>query len=338
MTTPRVSVLVPYRDCGPTLPEALAGLCADPDPARELIVINDGSRDDGPAFVTELARRDPRVIALHTPGLGIVGALAMGLAHARGDLLARMDADNVCDPARIARQRHHLDAHPGLDLVATRVRCFPDDAAGEGLREYVAWQNTLVTADDHAREMFVESPVCHPSVMLRRAALDAVGPWRDLPVPEDYDLWLRMDAAGMRLEKLPETLVGWRHRPGRLTFSDPRYAPTQILAAKAPFLAARVAATGLPLWVWGAGPTGKRLARALEPYGVRAAGFVDIDPRKVGGVARGVAIAGPDAPGVLVAGRCAVVAAVGSRGARGLIRAALGARGFVEGRDWWAGA
>ncbi len=335
MPPPRVSVLLPYRDCAQTLPEAIEGILADGDPTLELIVVNDGSADAGPAYLAERARRDPRVVCLDTPGLGIVGALSVGMSRARGDLIARMDADDVCDPERIARQRVHLDARPTIALVATRVVCFPEEAVGEGLRRYVDWQNGIVSADDHAREMFVESPVCHPSVMLRRAALDAVGAWRDLPVPEDYDLWLRMDAAGMRMEKLPASLLGWRHRPGRLTFSDPRYAPARIVAAKAPFVAARVRATGLPLVVWGAGPTGKHLARALEPHGVYAAAFVDIDPRKVGGVARGAPIGTPD---TLVPGRCVVVAAVGSRGARGLIREALAARGFVEGRDWWAGA
>jgi len=328
-------VLLPYRDSAATLSEALDGLLADPDPTREIIAINDGSRDEGPSYVAARSRGDARLRCVETPGLGIVGALVHGLAHARGDLIARMDADDRCDPSRIALQRQHLDAHPTLALVATRVVCFPEAAVMDGLQRYVTWQNGLVSPDDHAREMFVESPLCHPSVMLRRAALDAVGPWRSVPGPEDYDLWLRMNAAGLRMAKLPAVLLGWRQRPGRLTFSDPRCAPERILAAKAPFLAARVLETALPLVLWGAGQTGKRIARALEAHGVKAVGFVDIDPRKVGGVARGVPIG---TPATLVPGRCVVVVAVGARGARETVRETLRTKGFVEGRDWWAAA
>ena len=216
-----------------------------------------------------------------------------------------------------------------LGAVGTRVE--PLGTCGEGMRRYVAWQNALVTAEDHARELFVESPLCHPSVALRRDALMSVGGWRDTPWPEDYDLWLRLDAAGWRLAKVPEVLLLWRQRPGRVTFTDPRCSPERIRDAKASLLAPRLARAGRPVAVWGAGPTGRRLARALEAHGVRAGRFVDIDPRKVGRTARGVAIVAPDA---LRPGEDALVVAVGTRGAREIVRAHLVARGFVEGGDF----
>jgi hypothetical protein len=85
------------------------------------------------------------------------------------------------------------------------------------------------------------------------------------------------------------------------------------------------------LRIWGAGPTGRRLARALEARGVRATGFVDIDPRKLGRTTRGAPILPPDD---LDPARDFVLFAVGARGARELVRAALGRLGFQEGRDF----
>jgi hypothetical protein len=317
-----VSVLLPYRDAAATLAEAVDSVLAQRGVELELIAIDDGSRDHGRALIP----RDERVVHVATGGIGIARALNAGLAAARAPLIARMDADDVAHPDRLRLQLELLAQDARLGAVGTRVRAVLLDggAPGEGLARYVAWQNELVTADDHARELFVESPLCHPSVVLRRAALDEVGGWRDFDGPEDYELWLRLAAAGWRLAKVPAPLLDWRHVPGRLTFTDPRYALPRILATKAPFLAAALRARARPFVVWGAGPTGKRLARALEPHGARPAAFLDIDPRKLGGVARGAPILAPSADAI--AGHT-VVAAVGARGARDEIRAGFIALG-----------
>lgn len=321
-------MLLPCRDNADTLDDAVSGILAERDVTLELVLVDDGSRDATPDRVAALAARDPRVVPLRTPGLGIVGALNLALAHARAPLLARMDGDDLSVPGRLRAQADFLGAHPDIAVVGARVAAEPAEAVGEGMRRYVDWLNGIITPEDHRRELFVESPLCHPSVMLRRSAVERVGAYREVPWPEDYDLWLRMDAAGLRLAKLDATLLAWRHRPGRLTFTHPRYGRERINEAKGHFLAARVRAMGGRLAVWGAGPTGRRIARAMEREGVRAELFVDIDPAKVGRVARGAPIVGPDA---LEPGRHVVVAAVGSFGAREVIRDALRRKGFVEG-------
>jgi hypothetical protein len=224
-----------------------------------------------------------------------------------------------------------LESKPRLGVVGTLVEGFPSAAVAEGLSLYIAWQNAIVTPDDHAREIYVESPLCHPSVMFRRDVYDAVGGYRDVAWPEDYDLFLRMHAAGYALAKATMLGLRWRHREGRATFADPRYGLDRFRAAKAGPLAREVQRFGRPIVVWGAGPTGKRLAREIESHGSRIARFVDIDPRKIGRVARGAPIVAPDA---LNRGAETIIVAVGARGARDLIRAHLGREGFVEGDDY----
>jgi glycosyltransferase involved in cell wall biosynthesis len=324
-----ISVLLPYRNAAPTIDEAVDSVLAQRGVALELLAIDDGSTDDGPARVAR--RRGVRQIA--TGGVGLAGALRAGLAEARGAFVARMDADDVCHPDRLARELAMLLDDDRLAAAGARVEAFPAEAVGPGLRRYVDWQNSLVTPEDHAREIFIESPLCHPSVMLRREALAEVGGWREGPGPEDYDLWLRLDAAGWRLAKVPEVLLRWRHVPGRATFRDPRYAPERFREAKAPYLARRLRALGRPVAVWGAGPLGKRLARALEAHGVRARRFIDIDPRKR--TARGVRV---EPPSSIEAGTETVVVAVGTPGARREIQAHLDAQGFEPGCDYLCAA
>ncbi|MFT3775658.1 MAG: glycosyltransferase [Minicystis sp.] len=328
---PRVSVLLPYRDAAETLAEAIEGVLAERAIALEVIAIDDGSRDAGPAIVERMAVRDRRLLPIASGGVGIARALAQGAAIAQGELIARMDADDVSLPGRLAAQAALLDADPSLGIVGTLVDAFPDDAVAEGTRRYVAWLNSLITPADHDRDLFVESPLCHPSVTMRRDALDRAGGYVDVPWPEDYDLWLRIHAAGFRFAKVPETWLRWRQHPRRATLVDPRYALPRFDALKARYLAPRLLRAGRPVAIWGAGKTGKHLGRALEGEGVRAALWVDIDPRKVGSVARGAPIVGPrDLP----RDRYTIVVAVGARGARAIVRASLAELGFVEGEDY----
>jgi glycosyltransferase involved in cell wall biosynthesis len=330
-----VSVLMPYRDAGDTIEEAARSVLAQEGVEIELVAVDDGSRDGGPARMRALAGGDARVRLVATGaggerrGGGIVAALARGLAEARGEVVARMDADDVALPGRLAAQVRFLDRDARLGAVGIRVS--PLGACGEGMRLYIEWQNALVTPEDHAREIFVESPLCHPSVALRREALLDTGGWRDCAWAEDYDLWLRLDARGWKLAKVPDVGLLWRQRTGRATFTDPRYARDRFREARAFYLAPKLLRAGRPVVVWGAGPTGRRLARDLEAQGVKAARFVDIDPRKIGRTARGVAIVAADA---LRPADQTVVVAVGARGARALVRARLVELGFVEGRDF----
>jgi glycosyltransferase involved in cell wall biosynthesis len=302
----------------------------------EVIAVDDGSRDGGPALVARLASKHSQLRALATPGVGIARSLVLAAREASAPLLARMDADDVALPGRLHAQEQAMLAVPELGALGTRVALFPEAEVQEGLRRYVQWQNGLLDPDAHRRQLFVESPLCHPSVMLRREAYTAVGGYRDGDFPEDYDLWLRLDAAGFGLAKLDATLLRWRHHPRQATLTDPRYARERFTAIKALHLARRIASLGRALDVWGAGQTGKRLVRELERHGMRAQRFIDIDPKKIGRHARGAPVVGPDA--LAAAGERTVVVAVGARGARDLVRRELDSRGHREGLDYLCAA
>jgi glycosyltransferase involved in cell wall biosynthesis len=328
---PLVSVLLPYRDTSATIAEALGSVLGERDVDLEVIAADDGSLDEGPAIVAAIAAEDARVRPIATGGAGIARALIAALAVARGDFIARMDGDDVSLPGRIARSVAWLEGDARLGAVGTLVEAFAEGSVGEGMLRYVEWLNALVTPEDHERDLFVEAPLCHPSVTMRRSALTAAGGYRDVPWAEDYDLWLRLHAAGYGLCKVPEVLFRWRHREGRATFRDPRYGLHRFDDAKGHYLAPRLRRMGRPICVWGAGKTGKRIGRALLREGLPAEMYVDIDPLKIGRLARGAPVVRPEA---LSHGRHTVVVAVGARGARAIVRARLDAAGFVEGRDY----
>lgn len=327
---PRVSVLLPVRDGVGTLGECLDSLAAQALREHEVVAVDDGSRDGTAALLEAAARRDPRVRVVRTGRCGIVAALNAALAQARAPLVARMDADDVAHAERLGRQALRLEADARTGILGSRVRLF--GAAGNGgMRAYVDWLNGLLEHDEIARDLYVESPLAHPSVMMRAADLRALGGYRSFDGPEDYDLWLRAHARGLRFAKDPQVLLHWRDRPERLTRLDPRYGAARFRALKLDALERGPLSSSRPVVLWGAGPVGKAWARALVERGHRLAGFVEVDPRKLGRVLHGAPVVAVGAAGRFTG--ALHLAAVGQKGAREQIRAAAAALGLADGHD-----
>ncbi|MGC4001378.1 MAG: glycosyltransferase [Anaeromyxobacter sp.] len=330
---PRVAVLMPARDAAATVRAAAASILRQTERDLALICVDDGSTDATAEVLARLAARDRRVQVLRTGGAGIAGALNRALAAADAPLLARMDADDVAHPRRLALQREALEADPALAAVGGRVRLFPRRAVREGMRRYAAWLNGLTTPALCARDLLVEAPLVHPAVTLRAGPLRAVGGWRDGPFPEDYDLWLRLAAAGGQLTNLPVQVLDWRESGGRATRTDPRYALACHVALKCAHLARHVLPGRRQVALWGAGQTGKAFADALAAEGIAVALFVEVDRNKIGRTVRGAPVIA--AAEVERVRGLPLLVAVGAPGARDLIRAELARARLEEGREYW---
>ena len=327
MTTPTISVLLPARDAEAWLDEALRSIEQQTFGDFELVAVDDASTDRTGAILAQAARRDPRVRVVAGPGTGICGALNAGLAACRGRYLARMDADDLALPRRLELQHAALEARPELAAVGSRVECFPREGLSPGFLAYEGWLNSLVEPWELLRDRLVESPLVHPSAMLRVEPLRRLGGWSSQGWPEDYALWLSLFETGHSLANVPEVLLRWRDRGDRLTRTHPDYASGAHVRLKAHHLARGALREGRCI-LWGAGKTGRAFYRALGERGVRVELFVDIDPRKIGRTLHGAPVVSPDRlpdySGVHL------VAAVGARGARALIRAHLEGRGWRE--------
>lgn len=336
--SPRISVLLPCRNASDTLDEALESIVQQSLADLEVVAVDDGSSDDTREQLAAWACRDGRVRALYRSHAGLIASLNAGLAECRAPLIARMDADDRSHPERLKRQAELLQAHPDLAAAGCLVEAFPKEQIGPGLRLYLDWLNGLVSPEAIAREIYVESPLVHPSVMLRAEWVRKVGGYADHGWAEDYDLWLRLHTAGGRVAKVPEVLFYWREHTRRLTHVDERYSIDRFLRAKVFYLTRGPLQGRRSVILWGAGILGKRLSRLLLDAGAPLKAFVDIDPAKIGRTRRGLPVI---APGDFLPlwRQCAepvLLAAVGARGARTLVREQINSFGLVEGRDWWA--
>ena len=336
METPRVSVLMPVYNAAEMLEETLESIAAQSFADFEVVAVDDGSEDGRGDILREWGEKDRRFKVLLEEHRGIVEAPNKGLEVCEGEFVARMDADDRMHPERLAKQVAMLEGDGGLSVASCLVETFPREEVGEGMIIYEQWLNGLVEGGDIEREFFIESPIANPSAMMRREELVGLGGYWDRGWPEDYDLWLRYRAAGKRFAKVPEVLHYWREHGQRATHTNSRYSVENFLRAKAHYLCVGPLKERDGLIVWGAGKTGRRIAKHLQRGGSAPEVFIDITPKKIGGTLRGKPVVGPDdLPGWWRRyGRPILLVAVASRGARALIRAHLGGLDMVEGADY----
>jgi glycosyltransferase involved in cell wall biosynthesis len=313
------------------LPAALSSLRNQTLTDWELVCVDDGSMDSTPVILANAARQDKRIRIFTTGGSGLVAALNHGLAACRGELVARMDGDDISHPRRLELQAAAMTADPTTGLVACAFRHFPRQQVRMGMRTYEDWQNSLDTHDAIIRDLFVESPFVHPSVMFRKNLVAAVGGYRETGWAEDYDLWLRLAAAGVRFARLTRPLFFWRERPERATRTSPEYTAEAFRTCKAHHLMRGFLNGEREVTLAGAGLEGRAWMRTLAREGVRVSLWVDVDPRKIGRELHGARVVGP---GEVTPGVGKMLVTVGTRGAREHIRNWANGTGFREGTDF----
>lgn len=265
---------------------------------------------------------------------GIVPALQRAVAASKGEILVRMDADDVAYSSRIERQVELLEQHPEIGACGTLVRYFPRGSVAGGAQRYEMWINALIEHDDITRDIFVECPIAHPTLAVRRKVLEQVGGYQDNGWPEDYDLVFRLWTHGIAMAKVPEVLLRWRERVDRASRTDPRYDEDAFRRIKVHYLRNTLLNGHEGVIVWGAGPIGKAFALELKAQDVEVRAFIDLDTRKIGQTIHEAPVIAPD--GLDNYRGSFAVAAVGLPNAREEIRAVLNEHGWVEGKDYVA--
>lgn len=235
---PTVSVVLSVRNGGTDLPKALETILNQSFSDFELIAINNGSTDGTRAFLNQIA--DPRVRVYHQEDKGLAAALNRGISLARGRYIARQDHDDWALPTRIAKQVAFLDAHPDYGLVGTRAEIWIGDNPTGRFHDHPSEDEELRFG------LLFNNLFVHSSVMIRKAALDQVGPYttdRARQPPEDYELWSRI-ARRFRVANLPERLTIYREVPTSMSREGAEPFKEKLILISAENLAA--ATSGKP--------------------------------------------------------------------------------------------
>ncbi len=331
MTLPTISILLPVRDAAATIESCLRSIQRQVRTRWECVVADDGSEDGSAELAETLRRDDRRFRVLRLARRGLVPTLDEGLLECHGEYVARMDADDIMHSHRLLVQVTALEESSQLAAVGCRVRLFPTGNVGEGMGRYASWLNSISSPADVGRNAFIECPIAHPSLLIRRAVLADLG-YRDMGWPEDYDLVLRLLSGGHTLGVVPRRLLAWRHLPHRLSRTDPRYHQRAFTACKAAFLSAGFLADTDTYGLWGYGNTGRELCRALAAHGKRPAYIVELHPGRLGNRIQGAPVIPPGALTRMFQ-RPLLVSVAGVE-ARALIRRDLQQLEWIEGRDY----
>lgn len=326
-----VSVLMPVYQAEGTLLEALGSVLGGKLRDLELVAVDDGSTDGTPVVLAEVARRDYRLRVITTPHRGITAALITALEAAQAPLVARMDADDISHPERLARQVAALEQHPGWAGAGCCFRWLAASKPTPGMERYAVWQNSLLTPGDIRRAMFIENPVTHATLLLRREALAQAGGYVPRDWSEDYDLVLRLLLGGRELGKVPGALYQWRESRGRLTRTGEHCSAESFHRTRVHYLRRHILANEKRVVLWGVGELGAAWKQSLEAAGLEVECHL-INPRAMK-ISRGGRVVIPPehlpAPGPLTLIAC------GTQGNRDLLREAATIAGLVEGDSFW---
>ena len=235
-----------------------------------------------------MAHGDQRIRIVERNKPGIVSALNTGIEAANGDYIARMDADDVSMPERLQLQLAHLQQQSPNTIVGGVVDIVGE--SGAGTRYYQQWLNNLTTATAIERDIFIESPLPHPTWFASTGVFRRLR-YRDCEWAEDYDFLLRAWYDGIPMIKPQPTILQWREHPHRLTHRDARYARTQFTNAKASMLSQTLCNNRNAI-ICGTGRNATRLHDALLNCNIKTSCFVDLDPVQQGRTRRHLPIIG----------------------------------------------
>lgn len=196
-----ISIIMGVYNCEKTLIEAVRSIQGQSYTNWEFIICDDGSTDETWSLLTRLAQSDKRIVLLkNDQNLGLGATLNKCIKAAKGDIIARMDGDDISLPMRLEKELYYLKNHPETAIVSCRIALF--DKTG-------IWRIGDVIPEPAPKDVVCRSSIVHPASMMRRSCLIAVGCYSEekgtLRV-EDTALWIHMYAAGYRCHNLSECL------------------------------------------------------------------------------------------------------------------------------------
>ncbi|MBF0279962.1 MAG: glycosyltransferase [SAR324 cluster bacterium] len=273
MENPEISVLMPIYNDEKTLNDCIESILAQTFRNFELVVLDDGSTDSSKTILENFALKEKRIKLFRNPHQGIVESLNAGLKHCRGRYIARMDGDDLMHRQRLEKQLFFLNQHPETALVGSLVQGIPE------MTNYQKWSNSLISDKAIKDEIFVESPIMHPTFFARRALFEVLKGYRQNPWAEDYDFLLRAYQHQAGFGKVPEFLVQKKDSPTRLSRIDWKYKRPAMFHAKLHyFLKCGFLENKKGVIIAGTGPSGRKIASLCKELEIPVLGFIDNRP------------------------------------------------------------
>jgi glycosyltransferase involved in cell wall biosynthesis len=280
---PDVSVILPFYNAEQTLNAAIKSIYWQRFTDFECLLIDNNSEDTSLPIAKQWANFDTRFKILHEPRQGVVFASNTGFENAKGRYIARMDADDIAFPDRLAAQADLLNKYQEVDAVGSHVEYESLDFNYKGFRNYIDWVNQVDTFDKIKTNRFIDSPIVNPTAMWRKESACRFGLYQHGDFPEDYEMWLRWLDQGAVITKVPKPLLKWTDSHNRLTRTNPAYSDQAFYKIKTYYLARWLKqhnAFHPRVSVWGASKTSRKRALLLADYDIHIDQYIDTNPQR----------------------------------------------------------
>lgn len=259
----KISILMTARNEEAFLADCLDSIINQEYTNWELIIIDDHSTDSTSKIMKVYTEKDARIQAFANEGKGIIEALRMAFTKSSGQMITRMDADDLMSSDKLKLFHQILRVSGPGHVTVGEVKYFSDTVLGDGYLNYEKWLNELTSAESNYNEIYKECSIPSPNWMCHRADLNACGAFNSDTYPEDYDLTFRFYQLGLKIKHVPSITHYWRDHPNRSSRNDPNYQDNRFLDLKIHYFLKLDHKADRPLALIGAGKKGKRIATLL---------------------------------------------------------------------------
>lgn len=289
----KISILLPAKDEAEFISECLESILHQSIGNWEAVIVDDHSQDNTGALVKEFAQKDDRFKLFQNEGEGIIHALRTALKHSTGDLISRMDADDVMYPNKLEVLSKKLETFGENYIAVGGVHYFSEDRVKSGFQNYQNWLNQRTREGTNFDDIFRECPIPSPNWMMFRSILRSIGAFDSDIYPEDYDLAFRMKLAGIKVAPCDEITHHWRDYPTRTSRTHDNYKDHTFTDIKWYYFDKFFREPSKQLVIFGTGFRGKKLAAHLVEQSVHFS-WVSHNPEKIGKHIYGVMIEAMD--------------------------------------------
>jgi glycosyltransferase involved in cell wall biosynthesis len=281
MKNPLVSIIMPVKNTAQFLEECLNSILNQTYQNWELLAIDDGSSDESFNILKAYSEKDSRVKPFRNDGKGIIDALRLAYSKSSGELISRMDSDDIMAQNKLEVLSSNLINNGKGNLAVGLVKYFSETELGEGFKRYEAWLNNLIIRGSCFDEIYKECVIPSPCWMVYREDFEKCDALRPNRYPEDYDLTFRFYINELKPIPCGIILHHWRDYATRTSRTDDNYADNTFVAIKADYFLSQEYDRTKNLVVWGAGGKGKSLAKILIEKNIEFYWVCD-NPKKIG--------------------------------------------------------
>ena len=281
MGQPLVNILIPFKDTAHYFPECLESILGQTYKNWEVLAVNDHSTDASSALVQQFSRKDSRIKVFENLGEGIIPALRKAYSESKGELITRMDSDDIMTSDKLQVMVDSLKRKGKGHLAVGQVKYFSDRGISDGYHRYEKWLNQLTEKGENYSEIYKECVIPSPCWMTFRQDFDTCGAFEPNRYPEDYDLTFRFYENGLKCIPCNQILHHWRDYDSRTSRTSEHYAQNYFLDIKLHYFLKLDHEPSRPLTIWGAGNKGKTIAKKLKEQGIAYYWLCD-NPKKIG--------------------------------------------------------